>query len=320
MEAVRETAPRLTCRRGEPSIAAASVDCGDAMGKLPYAALTVTLVLWASSFPAIKAGLEGYSPIHLAALRFATASVALAGVAPLLGVRLPRRQDFALVLALGVLGVSAYHVFLNYGEALATASAAAFIANVAPLFAAVLARTIGETPARRSWLGLVAGLMGVWLISASLPGEFALNEGCLLLLLAAFCWSLFFVLQKPLLAFYSPLEVTCYAVWTGTLLLALFLPGAMTEARAASVSATLCAVYLGIVPTACAYLCWSYVLAKISVARAAIYTYLVPIISAAMSYAWLGERPTALFSIGAAAVLLGVGIAYQSGGARVVRR
>ena len=290
------------------------------MGKLPYAALTVTLVLWASSFPAIKAGLASYSPIHLAALRFATASVALMCAAPILGVRLPRRQDLPRVLALGVLGVAAYHVFLNYGEALATASAAAFIANVAPLFTAVLARKIGEAPARRSWLGLVAGLMGIWLISVSLPGEFALNEGCLLLLLAAFSWSLFFVLQKPLLAFYSPLEVTCYAVWTGTLLLALFLPGAMSEAQAASVPATLCAVYLGIVPTAGAYLCWSYVLSQISVARAAIYTYLVPIISAAMSYAWLGERPTVLFSVGAATVLLGVGIAHRVEDAKAVGR
>src|ERR1043166_7889942 len=129
------------------------------MGKLPYAALTVTLVLWASSFPAIKAGLASYSPIHLAALRFATASVALMCAAPLLGVRLPRRQDLPLVLALGVLGVAAYHVFLNYGEALATASAAAFIANVAPLFTAVLVRKIGATPAATSWVGLVAGLM-----------------------------------------------------------------------------------------------------------------------------------------------------------------
>lgn len=293
---------------------------GDTMGKMPYAALTVTLVLWASSFPAIKAGLDGYSPVHLAALRFATASVVLAGAAPILGVRLPRWQDFPLVLALGLVGVAAYHMFLNYGEALATASAAAFIANVAPLFSAIMALAIGEVPARRSWFGLLTGLLGVWLISASLPGQFVFNEGCLLLLLAAFCWSLFFILQKPLLGIYSPLEVTCYAVWTGTLLLVFFLPGALTEARAASLSATLCAVYLGIVPTAGAYLAWSYVLSKISVARAAVYTYLVPIISAVMSYAWLGERPSLTFSVGAVAVLLGVAVAHESPGARAVKR
>ena len=290
------------------------------MGKLPYAALTVTLVLWASSFPAIKAGLEGYSPIHLAALRFATAAVVLAGAAPVLGVRLPRRQDVPLVLALGLLGVAAYHIFLNYGEALATASAAAFIANVAPLFSAVMALAIGEVPAPRSWFGLLTGLIGVWLISASLPGQFILNEGCLLLLLAAFCWSLFFVLQKPLLAFYSPLEVTCYAVWTGTVLLAFFVPGALREMPSASLAATVSTIYLAVIPTACAYLCWSYVLSKISIARASVYTYLVPIVSAAISYAWLGERPSLTFSLGASAVLLGVTLAHQSPEARAAER
>jgi hypothetical protein len=33
-------------------------------------ALGVTIVIWASAFAAIRAGLEGYSPGHLALLRF----------------------------------------------------------------------------------------------------------------------------------------------------------------------------------------------------------------------------------------------------------
>lgn len=282
------------------------------MRKMPYAALTATLLLWASSFPAIKVGLDGYSAFHLAALRFAIASAILGCVAPLLGIRMPRRRDAVLILALGLIGVSGYHMLLNYGETLATASAAAFIVNLAPLFSTILARMVGETTARRSWLGLITGLAGVALISGSLPGQFILNAGCLLLLLAAVCWSLFFVMQKPLLAYYSPLEVTCYAVWTGALLLACFLPGAVMASRTASLPATLSVVYLGILPTACGYLCWSYVLSKISVSRAAIYTYLVPVISAAMAYFWLGEQPTLLFSVGAAGVLAGIGIAHQS--------
>jgi drug/metabolite transporter (DMT)-like permease len=109
-------------------------------------------------------------------------------------------------------------------------------------------------------------------------------------------------------------------VWTGTALLAFFVPGALREMPAASLSATVSAIYLGIVPTACAYLCWSYVLSKISVARAAVYTYLVPIVSAAMSYVWLGERPSVTFSLGAAAVLLGVALAHQSPEARAAER
>jgi drug/metabolite transporter (DMT)-like permease len=114
------------------------------MRTAPYLAIAATLVLWASSFPAIKAGLDGYSPLPLAALRFAAASLVLGCSAPVLGIRLPQRRHSALVLALGLVGVAGYHILLNYGEASATASAAAFITNVAPLFTTIMAKaTIG---------------------------------------------------------------------------------------------------------------------------------------------------------------------------------
>jgi|HubBroStandDraft_4_1064222.scaffolds.fasta_scaffold924225_1 drug/metabolite transporter (DMT)-like permease len=69
---------------------------------------------------------------------------------------------------------------------------------------------------------------------------------------------------------------------------------------------TLAAIYLGILPTALAYLCWSYVLASVAISEASIYTYLIPILAAVMAYFWLGEKPTALFVLGAGAVLSGV--------------
>ena len=41
------------------------------------AALGVTVVIWASAFAAIRAGLEGYTPGHLALLRFLVGSALL---------------------------------------------------------------------------------------------------------------------------------------------------------------------------------------------------------------------------------------------------
>jgi len=282
------------------------------MRTAPYLAIAATLILWASSFPAIKAGLDGYSPLSLAALRFAAASLVLGCAAPFLGIRLPQRRHGALVVALGLIGVAGYHILLNYGEALATASAAAFIANAAPLFTTIMAKAMGERVGRRAWLGLLAGLAGVWLIGGSFSARGFFDPGAALLLGAALCWSLFFVLQKPLLTQHSPLEVTCYAVWIGTIALALFLPDAIVELRSASLSATLSALYLGVLPTAGAYLCWAYVLATVPVSQAALYTYLVPVLSAAIAYAWLGEQPSLGFSLGAFSVLLGVVIAHRS--------
>jgi drug/metabolite transporter (DMT)-like permease len=60
----------------------------------------------------------------------------------------------------------------------------------------------------------------------------------LLILLAALSWSLYFALQKHHTGRYDGLTLVCYTVWSGTLLLLVFLPGlveqvALRAARAA---------------------------------------------------------------------------------------
>jgi len=197
-----------------------------------YLALLFSLTLWASSFPGIKASLDGYSPFAVAALRFLIASLILAGVAPWFKVRRPRPQDLPLILALAFIGVACYHIALNYGELTATASAAAFITNLAPVFTALLAWLfLGEAMPWRGWMGVGVSLAGVWCIAWAQGGSFAMGIGTFVLLSAALCWSCFFILQKPLLTYYTPLEVTCYAVWMGTVFLSMLLPQGVEATR-----------------------------------------------------------------------------------------
>ena len=58
-----------------------------------------------------------------------------------------------------------------------------------------------------------------------------MGMGTFVLLSAALCWSCFFILQKPLLTYYTPLEVTCYAVWMGTVFLSMLLPQGVEATR-----------------------------------------------------------------------------------------
>ncbi len=53
------------------------------------AALAVTVLTWASAFPAIRVGLDGYGPWALALLRLLVASAVLGAVALFAGLRLP---------------------------------------------------------------------------------------------------------------------------------------------------------------------------------------------------------------------------------------
>src|SRR5215470_17984963 len=137
-----------------------------------HIALFSSLILWASSFPGIQAGLGGYSPFQLAALRFAVASLLLAGLAPWLKVRRPRTKDLPLILALAFFGVASYHHAVNYGELKATSNTAAFFTNLSPVFTVLIARLVlGEDLGGRLWIGVGVSLAGVWLVASARGGS-----------------------------------------------------------------------------------------------------------------------------------------------------
>jgi drug/metabolite transporter (DMT)-like permease len=86
--------------------------------------LLMLAILWGSAFPGIKIGLEGLSAAHLTLLRFMVASLCLA-VYLLIKKRpfLPEKQDTPFFFLLGLLGITIYHLALNYGQFHVTAGA-----------------------------------------------------------------------------------------------------------------------------------------------------------------------------------------------------
>jgi len=133
-----------------------------------------------------------------------------------------------------------------------------------------------------------------------------LGVGALFVLLAALSQAGYFVLQKPLLSRSSPLVVTTYALWSGTLFLLPFAPGLGEAVRAAPAASTVAVIYLGVFPAAIAYLTWSMVLARVPASKAAPFLYLVPLLTVAIAWVWLRERPTLLSFLGGAVVIIGV--------------
>jgi len=283
-----------------------------------WTAIVIALLLWASAFAGIRAGLEGgYGPGEVALLRFATASVALLLYALATKMRLPDRRDLPVIILAGFLGISVYHTALNFGERTVTSGAAALLISSSPIFTAILSsRFLGEKVTKWGWIGVVISFVGVAFIALGEGGGVSLNTDALLILIAAVATSLYFIVSKPPLRRYSGLEFTSYAIWAGTVPLLIFAPTLVSQMAVAQPTATMAVIYLGIFPGAIAYVLWAYALSKMPASSLSTFLYAQPVNAALIAWIWLGEVPALLTIVGGIIALAGVVIVNTKGAER----
>lgn len=274
---------------------------------LSLGAIFVTLVFWASAFSGIRAGLKAFSPGHLALYRFGVASLTLLGYLFMARVPVPPARDLLRIGLLSTAGISLYHALLNYGQLTVPAGTASLIVAAGPVITALLAsRFAGETLRPLGWVGTGISLAGVALIVLGRGQDVEFTRGALLVLAAAFFTSLYFVFQKPLLARMQPLHFTVWSLLLGTLPLLVFLPGLGAELRAAPLSAHLAVVYLGVFPSALAYVTWTYAISRVGASTTSSFLFVSPVLAILIAWALLGESLKPVTLIGGLIAVAGV--------------
>lgn len=287
------------------------------------AAALFTITCWSLNFPVIRYALPAYEPVWIAVLRLVFGSLALGAYAAWVRLPLPGRRDVPAFAAFGLSGLALSSFFLAAGLQYVSAGAGSFLVGTIPIISALLAHAfLRERVGAWGWLGIGVSFAGVGLIGLGEGGlgrgaGTLFNPGTALVLASACCQSLFYVFQKPYHHRYSPLQITCYAVWAGTAFAvafaAVFAPGLPAAMAAAPLGATLATVYLGVFPIAAAFVAWSYALSRARAAKVTSAMYAMPVLAMSVAWAWLGEVPTVLTVAGGVVALSGVAVLHLWG-------
>lgn len=281
--------------------------------KLAVGAIIATVLMWASSFVVIRAYAAELSPGPLALIRLAAGVVTLTILIFLLkrgSLRIPSRQGLVLTAAFGVIWFAVYTLVFNWAGHFLDAGTIAMLVNLAPLLVALGGGLFfGEGFPRQLFTGMAVSLIGIGLITfAGSTGRLSL-AGLLIALLAAVLYAAGMLFQKLALRHTDPLTATWLACIAGVIALLPFIPRTLGEVTEASAGSIIGAVYMGIGPTAIAFIFWGYAMMQFPAGRVAASTLTVPAIVVVLSWIFLREVPTALAIIGGAICLVGVGIA-----------
>lgn len=275
-------------------------------------ATATTITLWAGAFVFIRVALTGFSVGGLTLGRLLVASLVLAGISSIRRERrvpLPDVREVPRIVLCAVTGMACYQLLLNAGERTVDAGTASFLVNCGPVFAAFIAFfLLHERLSVRGWIGVAVGCAGGTFVTLSQGNGLEPSRNALLVLGAALAQSTFFVLQKPLLARYSGLDMTCYVTWAGTILALPLLPWLLADLTTAPRDAVSALIFLGIGPSAVGYATWAYVQARAPIGISTNSLYLVPFAAVLLGWVVLDESITRTALLGGVIAVAGVAI------------
>lgn len=262
-------------------------------------------VIWGFAFIATRLGLDHFSPPQLTALRFLIAALP-AALLPRPPVGWPTLVAIGLTLFTGQFLCQFFGIARGMPPGLA-----AVVVQTQALFTVLFAAVfLGEWPQRREWFGMLAALVGLLVIAATV-GQHLTGVGLALGLASAISWGIGNILVKRT----GRIDMTSLMAWLclvpplPSLVLSLCIDGpwALVHAVATSSWLGLAAVgYLGVVSTVFAYTIWGDLLRRYAAATVAPFALLIPCIGALASSVVFGERFGVMRLGGMACVLLGL--------------
>ena len=267
-----------------------------------YAGLTV--LLWASAYVGTKVALTHFGSPELGLLRCGAASITLAIALSLKRPPLPRRRDAPWLALCGLTGFALYLFLFNKGsESLNPTTSCVLIATspvITACFAGIFFRERITAP---GWAAIALGFSGV-LVMALWQGSLAISHGLIWMLAAASAISMHSILLRKLSGSYDALSITAWRFFAATLALAFLGPETASQAIGAPPAILSLACYLGVFPSALAYLAWAKALSLApKTSTVTNYMFLTPFLALLLEFLVLDQTPDAGTFLGGGMIL-----------------
>jgi len=271
--------------------------------------------LFGASVVATRVAVQEIPPLNLAVLRFGQGGLILflcilIGARELLKVKW---HDLPFLVLLGAILFAIFPVTFNISLRFTEASRGALMLATMPIWSACIARMARkERLILRQVAGILLTFAGVGIVLAERglrwQGTLLSLGGDGLMLLTALCGAIYGVLAQRMLARYSALTVTMYAMLFGTFLL---FPAALVEGLPQAFvridgKIAVLILFLGILGGALGFFLWTFALTRLTPTQVAVYVNVNPIVAIILGAALLAEKLTGVFVVGFVAVVVGV--------------
>ena len=283
---------------------------------VPALSLTTAMMLWASSFIALKLAFVGFPPMVVIWGRMMIGSLCFIFFSSQLRTVKFRRGDLKYLLFMAVCEPCIYFIFEAKALQLTTASQAGLITSMLPLMVALGAYLVlKETITWKTIVGFSIAIGGAFLLSLS--GETSRSApnpplGNFFEFLAMVTATGYTLSLKHLTARYSAIFLTAVQSWTGAIFFSFFfLSPDINIPTLFPLLPTLAVLYLGSFITLGAYLLYNFGVSKIPASKASAYVNLIPVFTVILGFLILGETFTIPQYFASTLVLLGVYISQQ---------
>lgn len=264
---------------------------------LPSIALCFAVLLWGSSFIAMKVAVTALDPLLVIFGRMAVATLFFSLLARRFLRAKYQKGDWIPMVLMALCEPGLYFLFEAYGLTLTTAAQGGMVTATLPVLVTAAAFVwLQERPSLRIWLGFILAMGGVvWLSLAGEIQEAAPNPilGNFMVFMAMVCATGYTLLLKKLSVRYSPWLLTAVQAVVGTVF---YLPGLLfvdwgaTLANSTGMLPWASVFYLGACVSIGAYGCYNYGMSRLPASQASAFINGIPVVSVILAWLLLGER------------------------------